>query len=420
MTTYQETRNGLIGTDYSTKLSAFLAMGCISARSIHDELVKFEDGTERDYSKAMGFGQGENEGTRAVRFELLWRDYMRLCTMKYGVRLFKLDGFKGANGNYDKKWNTPNEEDADPDQNPPPKVVAEMINRFIRGTTGMGLVDASSRELYHTGYTSNRARQNAASFLTKHLGVDWRIGASIYEAFLIDFDVNSNHSNWQYIAGCGNDPRSNRSFNPVKQAFDYDNDGKFCRTWCWELREITKLEHVFQLCTALPEELEKHGLTNNIMVTNPLKRIEFSVDRKPRGSRRPYRWKRAGGRGGNNRRGDSGNSSGNGDFNGNYRNGPSSPPNTGDTYMQNNGQSRSNWAPRGNSMSWRGNSNGYGPNNHGLPGRGHIPFQGNSFQQGYTNNAYHHPPRQYMPGPGYSQQQQYVPHAYHQQLPPHM
>ncbi|KAM0350839.1 hypothetical protein ACHAO7_000967 [Fusarium culmorum] len=220
MTTYQETRNGLLGTEYSTKLSAFLAMGTITARSIHAELVKFEDGSEESYSTGYGFGKGENEGSRAVRFELLWRDYMRLCTKKFRTRLFKITGFKGASGasgasGNAKSWLYRDDPGVD-----------EIIDRWIRGTTGMGLVDASQRELLHTGYTSNRARQNVASYLTKHLSLDWRLGAEYYEQSLIDYDTHSNWGNWQYLAACGNDPRGqSRSFNQVKQAFDYDIGG---------------------------------------------------------------------------------------------------------------------------------------------------------------------------------------------------
>ncbi|KAF5021325.1 hypothetical protein F66182_6647 [Fusarium sp. NRRL 66182] len=433
MTTYQETRNGLIGTDYSTKLSAYLAMGCISARSIHDELVNFEDGTDDAYARARGFGQGENEGTKAVRFELLWRDYMRLCTMKFGTRLFKLDGFKGASGKYDKKWKTDWKKEAEHDQDPSPEELSEIINRFLRGTTGMGLIDASQRELYHTGYTSNRARQNVASFFAKHLGIDWRYGAEWYEAMLVDYDVSSNWANWQYVAGVGNDPRGDaRIFNPVKQAFDYDNNGAYVRSWVPEVKDIEKLEHVFQVWTTGEEELHRYGIADNVMVTHPIKRIDFQVDRKPRGPRRPYRWRRGPGRGG--RRGGSSNGSanGSGDYNDSrqpYSNGPPSPESdrqfyngSEPSYVQSNGQSRGGWAPRGNhGVPWRGNSNGHGLNVHGPPsGRGGYmaPFRGNGFQRGY--NTYNQPsPRQYMPNPSYHPQQ-YPPHAYHHQLPPHL
>ena len=198
MTTYQETRNGLLGLDYSTKLAAFLAMGCMSARSIHEELVKLESGSEQDYSHAMGFGGGENEGTRAVRFELLWRDYMRLCTMKFGAKLFSIHGFKGK-GNYSQEWKTPNKEEAAKDQDPPPDEVAQIIDRLLRGNSGMGLIDASQRELLLTGYTSNRARQNFASFASKHMNLNWKIFAEWYEQNLVDYDVSSNWSNWVSI-----------------------------------------------------------------------------------------------------------------------------------------------------------------------------------------------------------------------------
>lgn len=296
MYSYKETRNGLLGPNFSTKLSAFLSQGCITARQVHHELVKYEDGTEPEYEHAKGYKEGENEGTTAVRFELLWRDYMRLCTKKFGHRLFSQSGFREheyENGNDSAakktRWKTPVTEDALPDQEPPPEEIKEIIGRFNAGTTGMGLIDASQRELLHTGYTSNRARQNVASFLTKHLGIDWRFGAEWYEMVLVDYDVSSNWANWQYVAGVGNDPRGEaRIFNPVKQAFDYDKEGAYVKTWLPEVKPLEKLENIFQVATTSPEELEKAGLTDNIMVTNPVKRIEFLVDGKPKTNKRTF------------------------------------------------------------------------------------------------------------------------------------
>ncbi|RCI09538.1 hypothetical protein L249_3923 [Ophiocordyceps polyrhachis-furcata BCC 54312] len=298
VTSYKATRNGLLGSDYSTKLSAFLALGCITARQVHEALVKFEDGEDATYEGVQGYGGGENEGTKAIRFELLWRDYMRLCTAKFGRKLFSLSGFTQGK-RYDGKWKSANTKMAPKGQTPPPTDVAKMLHRFLSGNTGMGLIDASQRELFLTGYTSNRARQNAASFLTKHLGIDWRYGAEWYEMMLVDHDVSSNWANWQYVAGVGNDPRGDaRIFNPVKQAFDYDKDGTFVRTWLPELKDLEKSENVFQVWTTSPEDLEKTGLTDNIMVTDPLKRIDFRLDRKPRNSRRSFPRKRGGGQGG--------------------------------------------------------------------------------------------------------------------------
>lgn len=298
MGSYAETRNGLLGPDFSTKLSAYLALGCITARQVHSELVKLEDGSDDLYQGKEGFALGESEGTKAVRLELLWRDYMRLCTKKFGTKLFKLSGFR-HDESYDKKWKTPDKRKAAGNQRPSADEVSKIMDRIFRGTTGMGLIDASQRELFHTGYTSNRARQNVASFLSKHLQIDWRYGAEWYESMLVDYDVSSNWANWQYVAGVGNDPRGDaRIFNPVKQAFDYDKDGAYVRTWVPEVKDLENVENVFQPWTASREELEKYGLNNSVIATDPLKKIEFTLERKPRGNRRPFPRGRAGGRGG--------------------------------------------------------------------------------------------------------------------------
>ncbi|KAM3076460.1 hypothetical protein ACMFMG_007274 [Clarireedia jacksonii] len=295
MTSYKQTRNGLLGMDFSTKLSAYLALGCITARQIHSALTVLEDGTDADgrYKDVEGYGKGLNEGTEMVRFELLWRDYMRLCARKFGSKLFRLSGFKDA---ADAKWkySSPNKEGASKEQ------IQETIDRFLNGTTGMGLIDASQRELYHTGYTSNRARQNVASFLAKHLNLDWRLGAEWYESMLIDHDVSSNWGNWQYVAGVGNDPRRERTFNPVKQAFDYDPKAEYVLTWVDELRGIEEPGQVFQPWTIGDEEKkEELGIAELDIVKRPLKRIDFKVNRgrggggagrgSTRGGNRPYR-----------------------------------------------------------------------------------------------------------------------------------
>ncbi|KAL8721897.1 MAG: hypothetical protein Q9225_001533, partial [Loekoesia sp. 1 TL-2023] len=204
MTTYKDTRNGMLGFDFSTKLSAWLALGCITARQVHEYLIDFEEG-KTDIGKGVhGYGKGENKGTAAVRFELLWRDYFRLATRKFGPRLFRIEGFKNDTSY---SWKYPQKD----------KEVQRIVERFLEGTTGNGFIDASMRELFLTGYTSNRLRQNVASFLAKHLGIDWRIGAEWYESLLCDYDLSSNWGNWQYNAGVGNDPREARVFNPVKQ-----------------------------------------------------------------------------------------------------------------------------------------------------------------------------------------------------------
>lgn len=182
VTKYKDTRNGMLGPDFSTKLSAYLAIGCITARQIHEALLDFEDARTELGKGVPGYGKGENKGTASVRFELLWRDYFRLVNRKFGPRLFNIRGFRNDSHT---SWNYPQND----------KETQRRVTRFLEGTTGISLVDASQKELFLTGYTSNRCRQNVASFLAKHLSIDWEIGAEWYESLLIDYDVSSNWGN---------------------------------------------------------------------------------------------------------------------------------------------------------------------------------------------------------------------------------
>nr|AWY11212.1 cryptochrome dash [Hermissenda crassicornis] len=204
--TYKDTRNGMIGADYSTKFSSWLAHGCISPRQIYWDIKKYE--SERT----------ANQSTYWVIFELLWRDYFRLVALKFGNKIFFSSGIKGGNVNWKKN--------------------ALQFKAWQEGHTGVPYIDANMRELEATGFMSNRGRQNVASFLTKDLLLDWRLGAEWFESMLIDHDVCSNYGNWLYSAGIGNDPRENRKFNVVKQGLDYDADGAYVRTWVPELSKV--------------------------------------------------------------------------------------------------------------------------------------------------------------------------------------
>jgi deoxyribodipyrimidine photo-lyase len=197
---YKETRNGLVGADYSSKFSAWLAMGCISPRFIYQELKKYEQQF------------GANESTYWLVFELLWRDYFRFMMKKYSSKFFQQVGI----------------------QNKLPSGTIPIENQlqdWINGTTGVDFVDANMNELRLTGFMSNRGRQNVASYLCNDLKLDWRFGAAYFEQQLIDYDVSSNWGNWAYLAGVGNDPRGNRYFNIEKQANDYDKNKSFRNLW---------------------------------------------------------------------------------------------------------------------------------------------------------------------------------------------
>lgn len=199
---------------------------------------------------------------------------MRLCTRKFGPRLFRIEGFRNDDSY---PWKTPGQKGTGPE-------AKDMLERFLQGTTGTSLIDASQRELYLTGYTSNRARQNVASYLAKHLGINWKFGAEWYECMLADYDLSSNWGNWQYVAGVGNDPRGEaRVFNPVKQAFDYDPQGDYCKAWVEEIQGLEDPQEIFQPWKASEETKSRLGLAGNDLVEKPLKKIDFRVGGRGRG-----------------------------------------------------------------------------------------------------------------------------------------
>jgi deoxyribodipyrimidine photo-lyase len=115
----------------------------------------------------------------------------------------------------------------------------EGLAAWREGRTGIPLVDAGMRQLAREGWMHNRARLVVASFLTKHLSVDWRLGAAHFAELLVDGDVAQNSGNWQWAAGTGADTRPNRILNPVLQARRYDPDGAYVRRWVEELADAS-------------------------------------------------------------------------------------------------------------------------------------------------------------------------------------
>lgn len=195
---YKKTRNGLIGLDYSTKFSAWLANGSISAKTIYWEVKRYE----REF--------GKNQSTYWVIFELIWRDFFKYISLKYDNDIFKIGGILQK----EYEWKTDE----------------RAINSWINGTTKDNFVNANMIELKETGWMSNRGRQNVASYFAKELLLDWRIGAAYFESVLLDYDVHSNYGNWMYVAGVGNDPRD-RKFNTQLQAERYDSNFKYRNLW---------------------------------------------------------------------------------------------------------------------------------------------------------------------------------------------
>lgn len=242
---YKFTRNGLLGADYSSKLSPWLAHGCISARSVYDEVERYEKEVHKNVS------------TYWLKFELIWRDYFRYSAIKYGDRIFKLGGIQ------DKDLN----KSTDPD----------LFKKWANGETGIPFIDANMRELNQTGYMSNRGRQNAASFLAQNLDFDWRWGAAYFESKLIDYDVCSNWGNWAYNATVGHDPR-NRYFNILNQADKYDKKGEYVRHWLPELQNLPK-EFIHEPHQMTPDQQSLYEVKIGTDYPAPIIDLEKSYER---------------------------------------------------------------------------------------------------------------------------------------------
>ncbi|MVN90328.1 DASH family cryptochrome [Mucilaginibacter aquatilis] len=179
----------------SSKLSPWLALGCVSPRQVYWEVVK----------------HGQEINNHPLMLELLWRDYFRFMFKKHSHRFFNPEGFKGA---------AP--ELADNQE--------ELFEQWKSGDTGVHFVDASMHELNATGFIGNAHRQAVAAYLVKDLKVDWTRGAQWFEEKLIDYSPASNWGNWAYIAGVGNDPRENRYFSP-KAYTELDPKGEYVKLW---------------------------------------------------------------------------------------------------------------------------------------------------------------------------------------------
>ncbi|MBD3584472.1 DASH family cryptochrome [Salinimonas sp. HHU 13199] len=196
---YKETRNGLMGWDFSSKLSAWLAAGMLSPRRVAYRIKNYEQHVVK------------NDSTYWLYFELLWREFFRLQLKKHGHLLFAAGGYKKhkPNNNFE----------------------SDIYQAWCAGKTGCDIVDAGMRQLNATGFLSNRARQLCASFFIHELNQHWRYGAAYFEYMLIDYDVASNWGNWLYLAGGGSDPRGQRKFDIQAQTERYDPDRAYITHW---------------------------------------------------------------------------------------------------------------------------------------------------------------------------------------------
>jgi deoxyribodipyrimidine photo-lyase len=196
---YHQTRDRL-DLDGTSRLSQDLKFGTISAR-------------------AAWHAAGDGDGARVFRNELIWREFAhavlwhRPDVLEHPFRR-EFEGFPWLDD-------------------------ATGWDAWVAGRTGYPVVDAAARQLLGEGFVHNRARMIAASFLTKHLMIDYRRGEAHYLRWLTDGDWAQNNFGWQWSAGCGCDAQAYfRVFNPVLQGTRFDPDGDYVRRWVPELARL--------------------------------------------------------------------------------------------------------------------------------------------------------------------------------------
>jgi deoxyribodipyrimidine photo-lyase len=189
-----------LADDETSRLSAYLRFGCVSALSL---------------ARAALPRPGGPEFCR----QLAWRDFFHQVTAAFpdiATRNYR-PGPDGAGGWHD-----------DP----------RALDAWRAGQTGVPIVDAGMRQLAAEGFMHNRARMITASFLVRTLRVDWRHGYRHFGALLADADLADNAGNWQWVAGTGNNPRPGRVMNPLRQAARFDRDGDYVRRYVPELASL--------------------------------------------------------------------------------------------------------------------------------------------------------------------------------------
>ena len=239
-----------MAVDGTSRLSPYLRFGLVSPRQVAAAVGR--GGRAAEHPRRAG-------DRETFVNELLWRDF-------YGYVLYHQP---------ESAWEHMRPEFARFEFEDDP----EGLAAWREGRTGYPLVDAGMRQLTGQGWVHNRARMVVASFLTKHLLIDWREGARFFLQHLVDGDLPSNNGGWQWVAGTGTDAAPfYRIFNPVTQAEKFDPDGDYIRRW---VPELSKLDPpaIFAPWRASPAALESRRRPPRHRLPSP--------DRRPHDGPRP-------------------------------------------------------------------------------------------------------------------------------------
>jgi len=164
--------------------------------------------------------QEAKEKSKTYLNELIWREFYQMILWQFP---------RVVNENFKTKYNALSWRNNE-----------KEFEAWCEGKTGYPIVDAGMRELNETGYMHNRVRMIVASFLTKHLLIDWRWGEAYFARKLLDFELASNNGGWQWAAGTGTDAQPYfRIFNPESQTKKFDPELKYIKKWVPELQELT-------------------------------------------------------------------------------------------------------------------------------------------------------------------------------------
>jgi deoxyribodipyrimidine photo-lyase len=209
ITDYQEQRNFPANQDGTSHLSAALKFGVIGVRQVWASTIAVLEQSRSDEARAS---------VQAWQQELAWREFYQ------HVMYFFPELAEGAYRQAFKEF---------PWENNP-----EHFQAWCEGRTGYPIVDAAMRQMNELGWMHNRCRMIVASFLTKDLLIDFRLGEKYFMQKLYDGDLSANNGGWQWSASSGMDPKPVRIFNPASQAKKFDPDAEYIREWLPELRSI--------------------------------------------------------------------------------------------------------------------------------------------------------------------------------------
>lgn len=239
---YADARNRM-DLDGTSRLSADLKFGTLSARQVWRRVAATVE---------------EPSSVRAYLNELVWREFSHSTLWDRPELL--TEPFQAKWGGF------------------PWRDDAVEWRAWVEGKTGYPVVDAAARQLLGEGFVHNRARMIAASFLTKHLLIDFRRGEAHYMEHLTDGDWAQNDAGWQWSAGCGCDAQPYfRIFNPMSQGENFDPEGDYVRRWVPELAKLPA-KYIHEPWSAPPEVLQACGVRLGITYPRPI--VDHKVARE--------------------------------------------------------------------------------------------------------------------------------------------